>query len=42
MTADMTQELIMSGADIVKVGLDLDLCVRHGFKQALGIHNLVR
>ena len=38
-TADMTQELIMSGADIVKVGIGPAPSVQHASKLVLAIHN---
>ena len=34
-TADMTQELVLSGADIVKVGMDLEVFVQQEFKLEL-------
>ena len=38
-TADMTQELILAGADIIKVGVEQVLFVQHELKLELVIHN---
>ena len=39
LTADMTLELILAGADIVKVGIGPEVCALHVSKQVWGIHN---
>ena len=41
-TADMTQELVMSGADIVKVGIGPGSVCTTRYKQVLVIRNLVQ
>ena len=39
-TADMTQELILAGADIIKVGVGFRFCfAQHELKLELVIHN---